>query len=352
LKALYRGAEILILDEPTAVLTPQEIVELIQIIKNLTKEGKSIILISHKLKEIVKAADFCLIIRRGKHIDTVVVPEIDEEGLASKMVGREVSFVVDKKDKVAGDEIFSIKDLVVKDNRGMVVVDKLNLSIKKGEILGLAGIGGNGQTELLEAITGLRKAESGVIKINGENITNNTPFQVINKKISHIPEDRLKRGLVLDFDISENMILENYYKKPFAKKGILQYNNIRIYAKKLIDKFDVRPREESKKARTLSGGNQQKVIIAREVSNDPDLLIAVQPTRGLDVGAIEFVHKSLIDQRDNEKAVFLISFELDEIMNVSDRIAVIYEGKIVGIVDAKDAEVEKLGLMMAGGGSK
>ena len=352
LKALYRGAEILILDEPTAVLTPQEIIELIQIIKNLTKEGKSIILISHKLKEITDAADFCLIIRRGKQIDTVVVSETNEKGLASKMVGREVSFSVAKEDKEAGDEIFSIKDLVVKDNRDIIAVDKLNLSLKKGEILGLAGIDGNGQTELLEAITGLRKVESGEIKINGENITNKTPFQIISKKISHIPEDRQKRGLVLDFDISENTILENYYKNPFARRGILQFNNIKVYAKELIDKFDIRPKEESKMARTLSGGNQQKVIIAREVSNNPDLLIAAQPTRGLDVGAIEFVHKSLIKQRDNDKAILLISFELDEIMNVSDRIAVIYEGKIVGIVDAKDAEVEKLGLMMAGGGNE
>ncbi len=352
LKALYRGAEILILDEPTAVLTPQEIIELIQIIKNLTKEGKSIILISHKLKEIKEAADFCMIIRRGKHIDTVVVSETTEEELASKMVGREVSFVVDKKDKKAGDEIFSIKDLVVKDNRNIITVDKLNLSVKKGEILGLAGIDGNGQTELLEAITGLRKIESGEIKINGNDITNKTPFQIINNKIAHIPEDRQKRGLVLDFDISENTILENYYKKPFSKKGILQYNNINVYANELIDKFDIRPKKASKMARTLSGGNQQKVIVAREITNDPDLLIAAQPTRGLDVGAIEFVHKSLIEQRDNEKAVLLISFELDEVMNVSDRIAVIYEGKIVGIVDAKDAEVEKLGLMMAGGGNK
>lgn len=352
LKALYRGAEILILDEPTAVLTPQEIVELIQIIKNLTKEGKSIILISHKLMEITDAADFCLIIRRGKHIDTVVIDETDEKRLASKMVGREVSFSITKKDKKPGEEIFSIKDLVVKDNRDIVAVNKLNLSVKKGEIMGLAGIDGNGQTELLEAITGLRKVESGEIIINGKNITNNTPFQVINKKISHIPEDRQKRGLILDFDISENTILENYYKTPFANKGILQYDNIHLYARELIDKFDVRPKEELKKARTLSGGNQQKVIIAREVSNDPDLLIAAQPTRGLDVGAIEFVHKSLIEQRDKDKAVFLISFELDEIMNVSDRIAVIYEGKIVGIMDAKDAEIEKLGLMMAGGGNE
>ncbi|MDP8269664.1 MAG: ABC transporter ATP-binding protein [Candidatus Tenebribacter davisii] len=352
LKALYRGAEILILDEPTAVLTPQEIVELIQIIKNLTKEGKSIILISHKLKEIIAAADFCLIIRRGKHIDTVVVSETDEKGLASKMVGREVIFNVPKEDKKAGDEIFSIKDLVVKDNRGIVAVDNLNLSVKKGEILGLAGIDGNGQTELLEAITGLRKVESGEIKINGEDITNNTPFQIINKKISHIPEDRQKRGLILDFDISENMILENYHNYPFAKRGVLQYNNIKKYAKELINKFDVRPREESKLTGTLSGGNQQKVIIAREVTNDPDLLIAAQPTRGLDVGAIEFVHQSLIEQRNNDKAVFLISFELDEVMNVSDRIAVIYEGKIVGIVNAKEAKIEELGLMMAGGGSK
>ncbi len=350
LKALYRGAEVLILDEPTAVLTPQEIHDLIKIIRNLTKEGKSIIIITHKLKEIKQVADYCTIIRRGKHIDTVDVSEVSENELASKMVGREVSFKVEKEEREAKDIALEIKDLVVKDNRGIKSVDGLSLEVRLGEILGIAGIDGNGQSELLEAITGLRKIESGEIHIKGHDITNKTPREIIENKIATIPEDRQKRGLIMDFTVAENMILENYNKEPFAKNGILDYLNIKNFAKDLIEKFDVRPKNEILKARSLSGGNQQKVIIAREVTNDPDVLIAAQPTRGLDVGAIEYVHSALVRQRDNNKAVLLVSLELDEIMNVSDRIAVIYEGKIVGVMDAKDADENKLGLMMAGGG--
>ncbi len=350
LKALYRGAEILILDEPTAVLTPQEIHELIQIIRNLTEEGKSIIIITHKLKEIKMAADYCTIIRRGKFIDTVDVSVTSEEDLASKMVGREVSFAVDKVEAKPGKKVLSIDNIVVKDNRGINAVDGLSLDIYGGEILGIAGIDGNGQSELIDGITGLRKVESGSIQLHGNDVTNKTPKEIIERKISTIPEDRQKRGLVLDFTISENMVLENYHKKPFAKNGVLSHQKIKEFAKELIEKFDVRPTNENAKARALSGGNQQKVIIAREVTNDPDLLIAAQPTRGLDVGAIEYVHKALVEQRDKGKAVLLVSLELDEVMNVSDRIAVIYEGKIVGIVDAKNADENTLGLMMAGGG--
>ena len=350
LKALYRGAEILILDEPTAVLTPQEIKELIEIIRNLTKEGKTIILITHKLKEIKEAADYCTIIRRGKRIDTVDVSQTDENQLASMMVGREVTFKVDKNDAIYGDTVLKIEDLKAKDNRGLFALNGLNLEVRRGEILGIAGVDGNGQSELVEVITGLKKAESGSVMINGKEIVNTNPRNIMDSGISNIPEDRQKHGLVLDFTVSENMILQNYKKERFSKNGRLLDSNIRQFADELINKFDVRPQNNALKARALSGGNQQKVIIAREVTNDPDLLIATQPTRGLDVGAIEFVHKSLIEQRDKGKGVLLVSFELDEIMSVSDRIAVIYEGKIVGIVDAKDANENQLGLMMAGGG--
>lgn len=349
LKALYRGAEILILDEPTAVLTPQEIRELMGIIRNLTKEGKTIIIITHKLKEIKEIADYCTIIRRGKHIDTVKVDDTTEVKLASMMVGREVSFVVDKKEKKPGKRILEIKNLSVRDNRSIKVVKNLSLEINAGEILGIAGVDGNGQSQLLEAITGLRNSDSGSIKVSGRDITNKTPKDVFNSGIANIPQDRQKRGLVMDFDVAENMVLEIYDKEPFSIKGRLNYDNIKEYSRKLIKRFDVRPTDESIKAKSLSGGNQQKVIIAREVSNDPELLIAAQPTRGLDVGAIEFVHKSLIEQRDKNKAVLLVSLELDEIMNVSDRIAVMYEGKIVGCMDAKDADEDTLGVMMAGG---
>lgn len=350
LKALYRGADILIFDEPTAVLTPQEIDELIDIMKNLTSQGKTIIIITHKLKEIKQSADFCTIIRRGKKIDTVKVNEVTEEDLAEKMVGRQVSFVVDKKKLEKGEVVLDIDNIVVKDNRKLKAVDGLSLKLYSGEILGIAGIDGNGQSELIEGITGLRSIESGNVILKGENVANSTPKHIIEKGMSTIPEDRQRRGLVLDFTIGENFILENYHKEPFAKKGKLQHTEISKNAKELIRKFDVRPQDENQYAKALSGGNQQKVIIAREVSNDPDVLIAAQPTRGLDVGAIEFVHKSLVEQRDRGKAVLLISFELDEVMNLSDRIAVIYDGKIVSVLDAKEADEKILGYLMAGGG--
>lgn len=358
LKALYRGAEILILDEPTAVLTPKEIQELIQIIRNLTKEGKSIIIITHKLKEIKAAADYCTIIRRGKYIDTVKVSESSEDDLAAMMVGREVNFKVDKGEAKPKQTVLEIKDLIVKDNRKISVVDGLSLEVKAGEILGIAGIDGNGQSELVEALTGLRKSQSGSIKINGHEVLNNTPKELFKKGIKNIPEDRHKRGLILDFTVAENTVLQNYKDARFSKNGILDKEAIEKYADGIIERFDVRPTDHTVKARALSGGNQQKIIIGREVDNievsrastgEAQLLIATQPTRGLDVGAIEFVHKALVKQRDEGNAVLLVSLELDEVMNVSDRIAVIYEGKIVGVVDAKDADENTLGLMMAGG---
>lgn len=350
LKALYRGADILILDEPTAVLTPHEIDELMDIIKSLSDQGKTIIIITHKLKEIKLSADYCTIIRRGKKIDTVKVSDVSEEELAEKMVGREVTFEVEKEDKEAGNVVLEIKDLVIKDNRKLVAVDGLNLELKEGEILGIAGIDGNGQSEFIEGLTGLRKVESGSIKLHSMELKNKSPFEIINSGMSSIPEDRQRRGLVLDYTVAENMILENYYRQPFSKSGRLKHKNIVNHARDLIGKFDIRPTDPNYMAGALSGGNQQKVIIAREINNNPEVLIAAQPTRGLDVGAIEFVHKYLVEQRDHGKAVLLISFELDEIINVSDRIAVIYEGKIVEIIDAKDADERHLGYLMAGGG--
>ncbi len=351
LKTLYRGAQILILDEPTAVLTPQEIQELAGIIRNLTREGKSIIIITHKLKEIKQMADFCTIIRRGDYIDTVDVNMVTEEELASKMVGRPVSFKVEKQYRPPGDIALEIEDLVVEDSRGIAVVNKLNLTLCKGEVLGIAGIDGNGQTELIEALTGLRRVKSGTIRARGRDITNLSPNKIINDhKLSHIPEDRQKRGLIFEFDVSENLILETYFKPDFSKWFTLIKERIRKNANTLIEKFDVRPQDPGIQAKALSGGNQQKMIIAREVGNNPQILVAAQPTRGLDVGAIEYVHKALVNQRNEGKAVLLISFELDEVINVSDRIAVIFEGKIVGIIDARDADEKKIGLMMAGGG--
>ena len=350
LKALYRGAEILILDEPTAVLTPQEIEELAKITRNLTNEGKSIIIITHKLKEIKQMADYCTIIRRGRHIDTVEVAEVDEQELATKMVGRDVSFVVEKGPCERGEEALVIKNLVVEDNRGIPAVNGLNLTLHKGEILGIAGVDGNGQSDLMATLTGLRKARSGTVSILGRDVTNLTPYQIINDhSVCSIPEDRQKRGLVLEFDMAENLILETYFKAPFSKMGRLLHDQVYKFADDLIIGFDIRPQNPKQLAKSLSGGNQQKVIIAREVTNDPEVLVASQPTRGLDVGAIEYVHKAMVEQRDRGKAVLLISFELDEVINVSDRIAVIYEGRIVGTMDAKDADENTIGLMMAGG---
>ncbi len=353
LKALYRGAEILILDEPTAVLTPQEIQELISIMHNLIADGKTIIIITHKLKEIMESSDVCTIIRRGMYIDTVNVKDVDEMKLASMMVGHDVNLHIKKQPAKPQEVIFKIDNLTVADRRGIDKVKNLSLSVRKGEIVGIAGIDGNGQKELVEALTCLTKVKNGKIKIHNKEIQNTTPRNVIDNKLCTIHEDRHKRGLVLDFTVAENFVLENYHKQPFSRLGILNYQKIYSFTKDCIERFDVRPSDCSDlKARTLSGGNQQKVIIAREVTNDPDILVAVQPTRGLDVGAIEYVHKSLISQRDEGKAVLLISFELDEIMDVSDTIAVIYDGKIVATFSQGEADENTIGMLMAGGGKK
>ena len=350
LKVLYRGADILILDEPTASLTPQEISELIEIIGNLTRDGKSVILITHKLKEITACADKCTIIRSGKYICTVNVKDVDENYLAAEMVGRDVTFRVEKKDITPGDVVLDVQDLRGNDYRGVEILDGFNIQVRAGEIVGIAGVDGNGQTELVEILTGLKKATSGKVTIHGQNAYNVTPRRAFDLGITSIPADRQKHGLVLDFSIAENLVLQNFHKEPFAKNGILNKKAMREHALELIEKFDVRPRgSEDRAAGTLSGGNQQKVIIAREVTNNSDLLIAVNPTRGLDVGAIEFVHKYLVEQRNKGKAVLLVSFELDEIMILSDRIEVIFEGRIAGSVMGAGADEDELGFMMAGG---
>lgn len=353
LKMLYRDAEILIFDEPTAVLTPQEIEELMKIMKDLVKEGKSIILITHKLKEIKAVADRCTVIRKGKGIGTVNVAETTKAEMAELMVGREVSFSVEKDEAKVGDVAFKIENLTVKDKRGLDAVKDLSLTVNYGEILGVAGIEGNGQTELIQAITGLTEIESGDILLNGASLKSMPIRKRYNKGIGHIPEDRHKHGLVLDFTLEDNMILQNYYKSPYSKNGILQRGEIKKNSEKLIAEFDVRSGQGPKTiVRSMSGGNQQKAIIAREISNSPDLMVVAQPTRGLDVGAIEYIHKRIIEERDKGRAVMLFSLELDEILNLADRIAVIYGGKIVGIVNAKETNENEIGLMMAGSGGE
>ena len=350
LKVLYRGADTLILDEPTASLTPQEIEGLMEIISNLTADGKSVILITHKLKEITACSDYCTIIRQGKYIDTVKVDGVNENELAAMMVGREVNFRVEKKEQEPGEVVLDVKNLHAKDYRDVEIVKGLNLQVRRGEIVGLAGVDGNGQTELVEVLTGLRKGESGEVKVLGKDLFNKSPHDTFEGGISSIPADRQKHGLILEFSNEDNLILQHFEEEPFARKGILNRKAIREHATELIEKFDIRPRGcEEAPSGTLSGGNQQKVIIAREVTNDKDLLIAVNPTRGLDVGAIEFVHKYLVEQRNKNRAVLLVSFELDEIMSLSDRIEVIFDGQITGSVPGKDADEKELGFVMAGG---
>lgn len=349
LKTLYRGADILIFDEPTAVLTPSEIDELMAIMKNLVKEGKSIILITHKLDEIRAVSDRVTVIRRGKSIETVEIAGATNADLAEMMVGRSVSFKTEKQASKPKEVVLSIKDLVVNENRGVPAVKNLSLDVHAGEIVGIAGIDGNGQSELIQAITGLRKVESGSIELKGDSIVGLHPRQITELSVGHVPEDRHRDGLILEMMISENIALQTYYKEPHSKNGILNYSNITSYAKKLMEEFDVRAASELVPAAALSGGNQQKAIIAREIDRDPDLLIVSQPTRGLDVGAIEYIHKRLIEERDNGKAVLVVSFELDEILNVSDRIAVIHDGKIQGIVSPETTNKQGLGVLMAGG---
>ena len=349
LKMLYRDADILIFDEPTAVLTPQEIDELMQIMRNLAAEGKSIILITHKLEEIKAVADRCTIIRRGKLIGVVDVKEASPAEMAAMMVGRPVSFTVEKAPASIGEPILEIRNLSVMSARHVLGVKDFSLSVHRGEIVGIAGVDGNGQSELVEAITGLRRIESGSILFKGQDISGISIRKRNELGMGHIPEDRQKRGLILGASLTDNMVIKEFYKEGFSHRGILDYSCIQDYAEGIIAKFDVRSGEGADSlAGKLSGGNQQKAIIGREIESNPDLLIAVQPTRGLDVGAIEFIHSQLVKERDNGKAVLLVSFELDEIFNLSDRIAVINSGHLIDVVDTDKTDVNAVGLMMAG----
>lgn len=349
LKMLYRNAEVLIFDEPTSVLTPQEVQELMKIMRNLISEGKSIILITHKLKEIKAIADRCTIIRRGKLVDTVEVADATEAQMAKMMVGREVTFKVAKDERKPGPIILKVQNLSVRNNRKIIGLKDFSLQVRAGEIVGIAGVEGNGQTELVEAITGLRKAESGRIYLKGTDITNLPVRDRIRSGMAYIPEDRHKHGLILDYSVEENLILKSYYQEPYSKKALLNREAIHQHAEKVMAQFDVRAgRAGESSARSLSGGNQQKAIVGREIDLNPELLIAVQPTRGLDVGAIEYIHKRLVEQRDKGKAVLLVSLELDEILNLSDRIAVINSGELIGMVDAAATDENEIGLMMAG----
>jgi len=349
LKMLYRNAEILIFDEPTAVLTPQEIIEFMEIMKDLVNEGKSVMLITHKLKEIKAVADRCTVLRRGKCIGTIEVEGTTEEEMAEMMVGREVSFEVDKEPAEPKAVVLKLENVCADNKRKLSAVKNLDLEVHAGEILCVAGIDGNGQRELIEIITGLEKLSSGKIIFNGKEIQDLSIRNRTLSGIGHIPEDRHKHGLVLDFSIEQNLALQTYFMEPFSHNGIMNPEAIREQSERLIDEFDVRSGKGSTtKARSMSGGNQQKAIIAREVSRSPKLLIAAQPTRGLDVGAIEYIHDRLIKERDKGRAILLMSLEMEEVLNVSDRIAVIYEGEIVGIVDADKTDENEIGLMMSG----
>jgi len=349
LKMLYRNSVVLIFDEPTAVLTPQEIQDLMKIMRNLQAEGKSIILITHKLKEIKAIADRCTVIRRGKVVGTVAVKNTTEAQMAEMMVGREVSFHVEKAPYQPGELVLQVENLSVRNSRKLPALKNFSVEVRAGEIFGVAGVEGNGQTELVEALTGLRNAESGRILMNGRDLTNASVHERIEAKIAHIPEDRQKRGLVLDYTLAENFVVEKHGEPPFSQNGFLNKSAIQAHAERLIEAFDVRSGEgASSKARGLSGGNQQKAIVGREIDLNPDLLIAVQPTRGLDVGSIEYIHKRLIEQRDQGKAVLLVSLELDEILDLSDRIAVVCRGELIGVVDARTTNENDIGCMMAG----
>lgn len=351
LKMLYRENEILIFDEPTAVLTPQEINELMIIMKGLAKEGRSILFITHKLNEIMEVADRCTVLRKGKYIGTVDIADTTKEELSKMMVGRDVSLEVSKSPATPGENIMTVTDLTVASgtHKKVNAVKNISFNVRAGEIVGIAGIDGNGQSELVHAITGLVKPKSGRIELCGTDISKASVRKRSKTGMSHIPEDRHKHGLVLDFTLKENMVLQRYWERDFEKLGFIKNDEVRAYSDRLIERFDVRSGEGSNSiARSMSGGNQQKAIVAREMDKEHKLIVAVQPTRGLDVGAIEFIHRQLVEERDAGKAVLLVSYELEEVMTVPDRLLVMYEGKIVGELDPKQITVEELGLYMAG----
>ncbi len=352
LKMLFRDNEVLIFDEPTAVLTPQEIKELMDIMRSLKKEGKSILFITHKLEEIKQVADRCSVLRRGKYIGIVDVQETSKEMMSEMMVGRKISLSIDKAESDPTTPVLEVHKLSVKSTReghNQNVVKDVSFQVRKGEIVCIAGIDGNGQTELVNAITGIGDMVEGTVVLNGEDITKKSIRYKNTHGLSHIPEDRHKHGLVLDYSLGYNLVLQQYFEEPFSKHGFLNPEAIESYSDKLIEKFDIRSGQGvHTKSRSMSGGNQQKAIVAREISKSPDLLLAVQPTRGLDVGAIEYIHNQIVKERDEGKAILLVSLELDEVMNLSDRILVIYEGEIVGQLDPKETTIQELGLYMAG----
>jgi len=348
IKALYRKAEILILDEPTAVLTPQESEELFRTMRELASQGVSIIFITHKLKEVLAVADRITVMRAGRVVGTVSPQETDQAHLAAMMVGREVILTVDKDQAQPGAEVLRVENLHVADDRGVEVVRGVSFSVQAGEVLGIAGVQGNGQTELVEALTGLRRPLSGSISIEGHELANASPRRIIEAGVAHIPEDRQRYGLVISYPVTDNLILSTYYLEPFAHHKVLNYQEIDRHARRLVQEFDIRTPSPYLQASKLSGGNQQKVIVARELSRPIKLLIANQPTRGLDVGSIEYIHREIVRMRDAGCAVLLVSAELDEIMALSDRIAVMYRGQIVDTLPASRATKEVLGLIMAG----
>jgi general nucleoside transport system ATP-binding protein len=348
LKALYRSADILILDEPTAVLTPQEALELFEILKTLTREGMGVIFISHKLDEVLEISDRITVLRRGKMIETIQTEGATEAGLARMMVGREVLLRVDKKPSQPGDAMLVVENLSVLDDRGLPAVRDVSFGVRAGEIVGIAGVDGNGQTELIDALTGLRRVQSGKILVGEDDCTGKTARQYIDEGVGHIPEDRQRRGLVLEFNLAENLALHEYRDPPISRWGWLRPGRMIELARSLLSNYDVRGGGPQTRAAALSGGNQQKVVLAREVERNPKVLVAAQPTRGLDVGAIEFVHRRLIEERDEGRAILLVSFELEEVLSLSDRILVVYEGEIVGEYPPTVSQ-EELGIAMIGG---
>ena len=350
LKMLYRDNEILIFDEPTAVLTPQEIEELMQVMKGLAQKGKSILFITHKLNEIMAVADRCTVLRKGRYIGTVDIASTTKEELSNMMVGRDVKFVVDKTSAQPGESVLEIENMCVKGGTGKKdAVHNVSLCVREGEIVCIAGIDGNGQTEFVHALTGLSKVSGGSIKLLGKDITKKSIRYRNTHGMSHVPEDRHKHGLVLDYSLEQNMVLQRYFEPQFQKGGFVRFNEVRKYADELIARFDVRSGQGAiTTSRSMSGGNQQKAIVARELDREHKLLVAVQPTRGLDVGAIEYIHTQIVKTRDRGAGVLLVSLELEEVMSLSDRILVMYEGEIVGEFDPKTTTVQELGLYMAG----
>jgi simple sugar transport system ATP-binding protein len=348
IKALYRGVDILILDEPTSVLTPGEVMEMFEVLRSMVKQGLTIVFITHKLTEVVSLSDRVTVLRNGRVISTLETHHTNESKLARLMCGREVVFHLTKPPVKRGNPLLKVETLRAQNDRGLCALKDVSFSVFRGEILGIAGVAGNGQSELVEVITGLRKATRGRVFINGRDVTNRSPKEIIEQKVAHIPEDRLGTGIFMDLTVAENMILETHDKPPFAKGWFLNDQEIDTYAKKLISEFDIKTPNKDVRAELLSGGNLQKLILARELSRKPQLIIAVQPSAGLDCGAAEFIRLSLIKQRGKRKAILLISKDLEEIFSLSDRIAVMYEGERVGIIPAKKTNIEKVGLMMGG----